>query len=510
MKAYIQSITWLLLAGCLVTAPACKKDLATNEYSALTPQNFYQSSGDANAALMTLYVPFTSNWGNVDPGTAAQTWYAALYNADIKTYFSRSEVGTDEVTNTATDGNTGPLVNYTWGPSTWTLASATEATYSKISYVAKATDVMSAIAASSAVPDNIKKADIAEAQALRAWLMFVLYDFYGPVNVKVDEATLTDTAETARPSDTAYVNQMINDLNTAMPNLAVAYNGDAANWGRISQGVAKMLLLKIYMKKRMWAEAEAAGEAIINMGTYSLLTGPGSYANIFNISGGSGANPEVIYAVPANQSSPNFWPQESFPQDFASALPLIAPRAVGWITQYMPWAFYHKYDAGDQRLSTILNSYTNTSGVVKNESNGMIGAIPLKYTAVQPSLVGQNLDVMVFRYADVLLSVAEAINEQTGPAGAYAYVNQVRERAGVSDFSGMTQAELRQALLEERGRELYCEGLRRQDLIRNGSYISTAVAAGKNAQPYDTLFPIPESVILQGRGIIAQNPGYSN
>ena len=500
----------IFILASIVVLASCKKTLEPQEYSNLTPQNFYQSAGDANAALMTLYVPFTSNWGNDDPGTSGPTWYAGLYNADIKTYFSRSIVGTDEVTNTGTDGNTGPLVNYTWGPDTWTLAAATEATYSKISYVAKATDIMAAINASAAVPSDIKTQYIAEATALRAWLMFVLYDFFGPVNVKTSEATLTDTAETPRLSDTAYINQMVSDLTTAIPNLKESYNGDAVNWGRMSQGVANMLLLKIYMKKRMWAQAEAQGKAIINMGIYSLLTGPGSYAAIFNNSGGSGSNPEVIYGVPANQSSPNFWPQEVFPQDFASAEPLIAPRAVGWITQYMPWAFYNKFDPTDQRLSVILSSYTNTSGVVKNESNGMVGAIPLKYTAVAPGLVGQNLDVVVFRYAEVLLSVAEAINEQRGPSEAYAYVNQVRERAGVSDFSGMTQVQLRQALLDERGRELFGEGVRRQDLIRNGSYISNAISLGKNAQPYDTLFPIPESVILQGRGIIAQNPGYGN
>ncbi|GAC1603308.1 MAG: hypothetical protein NVS3B8_14430 [Chitinophagaceae bacterium] len=116
---------------------------------------------------------------------------------------------------------------------------------------------------------------------------------------------------------------------------------------------------------------------------------------------------------------------------------------------------------------------------------------------------------MVFRYAEVLLSLAEAINEQGVTADAYQYVNQVRERAGVSDFSGMSQSQLRAALLDERGRELYCEGVRRQDLIRNGTYISNAIARGKtNAKPFDVLFPIPNSVIVQGRGIIQQNPGY--
>jgi hypothetical protein len=106
--------------------------------------------------------------------------------------------------------------------------------------------------------------------------------------------------------------------------------------------------------------------------------------------------------------------------------------------------------------------------------------------------------------------MAEAVNEQTGPANAYSYINQVRERAGVSDLSGLTQTTMRQAILDERGRELYAEGVRRQDLLRNGSYISTALAMGRSAQPYDTLYPIPQAIIVQGEGIIGQNAGYGN
>jgi len=85
----------------------------------------------------------------------------------------------------------------------------------------------------------------------------------------------------------------------------------------------------------------------------------------------------------------------------------------------------------------------------------------------------------------------------------------VRARAGVADFSGMTQAQFRLALLDERGREFYGEGVRRQDLIRNGTYISGAVARGKvNAQAHMVLYPIPRAVITQSRGVISQNPGY--
>jgi hypothetical protein len=496
-----------IIIASLCIGSGCKKQLQTVVYSQLTPQNFYQSDADANAALITVYVPFTSNWGNVDPGSG--TWYAGLYNADIKTYLSKSLIGTDEIFNVGTDVNTSNLFNFTWGPSTWTLSSGNEANYPKITYVAKATEVIDAISKSTAVSAASKTRYIAEAKALRAWLMFVLYDFYGPVNVKTDPATLADTTETARPAPSDYIAQMLKDLTEALPGLSPSYNGDPANWGRISQGVANMLLLKIYMQTRQWALAEAAAKTIVNMGIYSLMTGPNGYMNVFSQS----ANKEIIYAVPANSASPNFWSQEVFPQDFQAApdayIP-IAPRPVGWLTQYMPWAYYSKYDAGDiRRNTTILDHYTNTSNVVKNQSNGMPGAIPLKYTLLTASNPSQAVDVVVFRYAEVLLSLAEAINEQRGPSDAYQYVNLVRERAGVSDFSGMTQATMRSALLDERGRELFAEGVRRQDLIRNGSYISSAIARGKtNAQAYDTLFPIPNTVIVQGRGIIKQNPGY--
>ena len=105
--------------------------------------------------------------------------------------------------------------------------------------------------------------------------------------------------------------------------------------------------------------------------------------------------------------------------------------------------------------------------------------------------------------------MAEAINEQRGPQEAYEYGNPIRRRAGVADFAGMNQETFRQAILDERGRELYCEGVRRQDLIRHGQFISNAIARGKtNAQPYMILLPIPSNVMIEGKDIINQNPGY--
>lgn len=484
---------------------SCEDQLKTVVKSQLTPENFYQSEGDANAALITLYVPFTSNWGNPDPGLpAADQWRAALYNADLKSYLVRSLLTTDEIANDGTFVNAGPLTNFTWGSSTWT--GGNEPNYPKISYVAKATEVIDAITNATTITESVKKSYVAQAKVLRAWLMYVLYDFYGPLNVKTEFETLGDTEPTPRLSDAEYVAIMVNDLEEAMPDLKDKYNGDAANWGRVSQGSARMVLLKIYMHTKQWAKAEATAKQIMTMG-YSLLTGPLGYRNVFTQEG----NSEIIYAVPANDASPNFWVQEVLPGDFKSA-PGISARNVGWNEDYMPWAFYDTYDAADiRRNTTIIASYTNQTDVVVTRASGMRGALPVKYMELTPTEPGQPHDVVVFRYADVLLLLAEAINEQRGPAEAYQYVNQVRARAGVGNFSGMSADQFRTALLAERGRELFAEGVRRQDLIRNGSFISNALGRGKTAAgAHMTRFPIPNSVILQGNGVIAQNEGYTD
>ena len=113
MKLYkykMRTVAFLLTVFTITSIfTSCEKALETRVFSQLTPQNFYQSEGDANAALMTLYIPFTSNWGNPDPGSG--TWYAALYNADIKSYLLRSVAPTDEIS-TDWDQN---LTNFTWG-----------------------------------------------------------------------------------------------------------------------------------------------------------------------------------------------------------------------------------------------------------------------------------------------------------------------------------------------------------------------------------------------------------
>jgi hypothetical protein len=482
----------VLLWGGIALYVGCSDVLEPEVYDSLTPQNFFQSEADFNHAVSAIYNAFITDWGTTDQG--AGTWYAALYNADPKSYLIRSEILTDELSSPFYVDFT----RFTWGPATL----QGDATYTKIRYVARATDVIDKMQKSDAdVPSNIKNRYIAEAKTLRAWLMYILYDFFGPVNVKLDPETLYDTEITPRLPRDEYVAAIERDLTEAIPDLPDKYNGDAANWGRVSKGAARMILLRLYMHEKEWAKAEDVGNQIMQMG-YTLLP---DYADVFTIE----QNDEVIYAIPSDPSSPNWYMMEVLPPNFQSTADGSIAHDPGWYVLYMPWEFYDKYEAGDLRAATtIFDTYTNTKGqkVVKGSSR-FSGAIPMKYTALEPGQ-GQNFDQVVFRYAEVLLSVAEAINEQRGPGDAYQYVNQVRNRAGVSEVVGLSQDEMRDFLLDERGRELYSEGVRREDLIRHGKFIEYAQQRGTSAQPHNVLLPIPEDVILQGGGIIEQNPGY--
>jgi starch-binding outer membrane protein, SusD/RagB family len=241
-----------------------------------------------------------------------------------------------------------------------------------------------------------------------------------------------------------------------------------------------------------------------------------NYADVFNNS----KNHEVIYAIPANSASPNYWLAPIFPGEYTTGYAgntLVDTDINGWYGNWMPWSHFNRFDTTDLRRNTIIFEYINNKNKVRNQANPgpMLGAIPMKYTLIPTGDVGPafTMDMVVFRYAEVLLSLAEAINNQRGPAEAFQYVNVIRERAGLTDWDNATipdQAVLKDSLLMERGRELYCEGSRRQDLIRNGKFIEFALERGATgASAADTIFPIPASVIIEGKGIIRQNPGYN-
>jgi hypothetical protein len=114
-------------------------------------------------------------------------------------------------------------------------------------------------------------------------------------------------------------------------------------------------------------------------------------------------------------------------------------------------------------------------------------------------------NVMIMRYADAHLMKAEAILRGASGGDATALVNELRTLRGAQILGSVSES----TLLDERGRELYCEGWRRNDMIRFGQYtrkweFKSDTETGNNAR---RLFPIPLPQLLANPNLV-QNPGY--
>ena len=134
---------------------------------------------------------------------------------------------------------------------------------------------------------------------------------------------------------------------------------------------------------------------------------------------------------------------------------------------------------------------------------------------------GKNIPVL--RYADVLLSYAECLNELGQTAEAVAEVNKVRERAWEFDLptemkwdKGMSQEDFRTKIMDERMRELFGEKWRKIDLLRTGKFVELTKERNKWTKMNGTIdqhniyWPIPDSEIKLNPDITDddQNEGY--
>lgn len=345
--------------------------------------------------------------------------------------------------------------------------------------------------------DAFKQEMTGEAKFVRGICYVYLYKWFGPTPLYLTSST--DSIYLARPTEARIVSQIEQDLTDAANDLPV----DQATYGRATKGAALGLLCKFYLNQKQWQKCADIASQVIGLNKYGLVP---SYHDLFDP--GNEKNEEMIWVMPCSpKDHSNQINALTFPVDFP--LP-YANDAVFAACSYFSDDFVHSFEPGDTRKDLIVTSYTNTSGTFI-QLLGNDQSMPLKYEW-DPNASGQDAgnDIPVVRYADVLLSRAEALNELNGPTEeSIDLINQVRTRAGVSPLSlgAFTKATLRDHIFQERNWEFYYEMMRREDQIRQGTFISGARARGKNAQEFQQLFPIPQPEIDVDPNL-KQNEGY--
>lgn len=352
----------------------------------------------------------------------------------------------------------------------------------------------------------------AEARFIRGSSYYFLYNLFGPTPlIDIPAGATPEEIEeigknTPRASHEEFVSYLIADLEYAAQYLPLEENPI----GRATKGAALGYLMKLYLKEKNWEKVAEVTKQVIDSKQYELY---GDFTKLFDIVGEN--NREFIFRAPClpQEGYHNNYMAHAFPPNYP-----IVSNQVNFGAQFRTYsAFYKTFDAADKRRELLIRTYKDNAGktveLLEDQNGKALDDVrSFKYWPDQ-NAVGEAMgnDIVYIRYADILLSRAEALNELSGPTEeAIALINAVRQRANVSLLtlgSYPSKEELRTFLLAERGREFYSEGLRREDLIRHGKFISLAQTRGYAAKDHQVLYPIPQQQI-DANPKLAQNEGY--
>lgn len=390
-------------------------------------------------------------------------------------------------------GNAAQLYNFSWEP---TMEWFNLQTWNKCYRAVRDANILLENVDNAPMADETRNRYKGEARFLRAFVYYLLNDWFGPVPLNLSSTQGSGSIQRATEAE------MNSFLETEFREAANLLPATQSEYGRATRGAALGFLAKYYLSTKQWQQCADAAQEVMNLSIYDLYP---NYVDMFKVE--NEMNSEFIFVSPAVNiaGQGNQWMAVSFPANY----PRLSNQA-SFASNYRLYdSFVNSFEPNDTRRGCILTSYTTAAGVLvtllgRNESRSF------KYYPDPASLnADAGNDIPELRFADILLCRAEALNELNGPTQeSIDLVNRVRERANASLFSlgSFDQQSFRDAILEERKLEFFTEGFRRQDLIRHGKFISNAVARGKNAQSFHLRFPIPQTEIdVSG---IPQNEDY--
>lgn len=323
----------------------------------------------------------------------------------------------------------------------------------------------------------------AEVRFIRALCYFHAVQLWGDVPLVLQADGTAASREHIRNTTNEVYAAIEADLQFAATTLPATY--PATETGRVTSGAANGLLGKVFLTQKKFGEAVATLQSVDRSGNYALMP---TVADVFDPA--QEYNQEILFAVVFTADNT----AEDHGYFYGSN-----------IGDMLESSFRGLYEDADERKDLIeLITPVGTAMVV-----------PAKFFEEQSSAGTVGTDFPVLRYADVLLMLAESLNEQGYQAGGEAFdaLNAVRTRAGLPAYTASDlpdQATFRDAVLLERRLELPLENHRWYDLLRTGRAKDAMTEVGVNLQDYQLLFPIPNSQVLiyNNPGGFAQNTGY--
>lgn len=366
----------------------------------------------------------------------------------------------------------------------------------------------------------------AEARFMRALDYYLVLDLFrhGPF---VDENTPTSGVMPENIDADALVEFIESEISAIESTLL-----DKAPYGRAGKGAAYALLARMYLNADVYTgtprytDCISACKKVMALG-YSLEP---DYLKLFNADNNLREN-EIILAFADDAENATSWGAGTYlvcgsvGSDNAQNAADYG-LASGWGNFRAHGQFYDLFAGADGDKRNTFFTDGQAQYIDNTLEDGTQGYHPCKFTnltdageaASNSAADGCDTDFPFFRLGEIYLTAAEAVirgGQGMSRAEALDLVNQIRERAYGDNSGNITDAQLNlNFFIDERGRELYLECVRRTDLVRFGLFTSArylwnwkgGVADGRAVDDRYNIFPIPASEISANSNL--SNPLY--
>lgn len=525
------NVKLFVFIGLIALFISCTNDMnvTPKDDDDFTSEAFYSNPDSYKQFLAKIYAGLAVTGQTGPDGSADIQGIDEGFGQYLRGYWQLQELPTDEAMVSWGDPTLPELNNHTWNADNRFV----KAFYARAFYqIGLSNEFLRATTdeklASRGVSETLK-ADIkvfrAEVRFLRALSYYHAIDLFG----KVAFATEDDLVG-SKPveKDRAFVfDYLVTELTAIDADLKESRSNE---YGRVDKVAAKMLLAKLYLNAKVFIEQNMDAEALTAINsvigsTYKIATVP--YSNLFMADNDRTAvREEIIFPIRFNGINTKTWGGTTF---------IIHASTGGWNSEMGidgGWyglaarkefaavfsdlsgntdkrAMFDASSTSNLNIATVSDFFGNGGLKIKKYSNKTsTGAIGSNQTHV-------DTDFPMFRLADAYLMYAElAANGVGSKATARTYVNELRTRAGASIVT--SDADITpDFILDERARELYWEGHRRQDLIRANKFTGGTkvwqwkgnTLEGASIDAKFNVYPIPQTE-LNTNSNLTQNTGY--
>lgn len=490
MKKYAPILLFSLLIGCT--------DLKEIPYSEATPERFFVNDKSTESLVVSVYSPLRKyiwNYWNINEITSDEVQ-------------SRFHEQGDFVRLNAHEFRADHLIFYGLWNDLYEGVKNSDDALELLQYASK--DVQSA--------PQFR----AEVRTLRAFYYYLLLDTFG--NVPLLSRNEKNPIQLSRKQLFEYCEKELKASINSLPKIAPA--------GRVTSGVAWAILNKLYLNAEIytgtprWEDCLNTANEIIKSNVYQLES---NYYDNFKLENENCK--EAIFTIQFSRNIDLGWPNMNFYMRSLHYNQMPASPWNGFCTiaeiydsfeetdrrrealwegpQYLPLRWPKAQTEGIVIKDRVGNQLIFTRAVSATGNREFEGIRVVKYEPdpLAPAGQGEN-DFLIFRLSDILLAKAEALFRLGRVNEALEPINLVRRRA-FNDLNHDLKSLTLKDIYDERTRELYWEGHRRQDMIRFDTFWDkyTNKKDTRSQKARTILFPIPIDAMVANPNL-KQNPNY--